>query len=42
VSPSCFSHLESVPSSMVGDRAGIRISIGMDTSLVPDHRRMSV
>jgi hypothetical protein len=26
VSPSFFSHFESVPSSMVGDRAGMRIS----------------
>jgi hypothetical protein len=29
LSPSFFSHLLSVPSSIVGDRAGIRISIGM-------------
>ena len=29
VSPSFFSHLESVPSSMVGDRAGIRMSTDM-------------
>ena len=28
-SPSLTSHLASVPSSMVGDRAGIRISVGM-------------
>ena len=29
VSPSLTSHLASVPSSIVGDRAGIRISVGM-------------
>ena len=29
LSPSFFSHLERLPSSIVGDRAGIRISIGM-------------
>ena len=29
VSPSAFSHLARVPSSIVGDRAGIRIFVGM-------------
>ena len=29
VSPSDLTHLASVPSSMVGDRAGIRISVGI-------------
>src|ERR1700712_5283715 len=29
LSPSFFSHLESVPSSIVGERAGIRILIGI-------------
>ena len=33
VSPSLTSHLASVPSSMVGDRAGMRISTGMDPLL---------
>src|SRR5690606_35468330 len=35
LSPSFFSHLLSVPSSMVGERAGIRISIGI---IVPSPR----
>jgi hypothetical protein len=32
VSPSLTSHLAKVPSSMVGDRAGIRISVGIALS----------
>ena len=33
--PSATSHLASVPSSIVGDRAGIRISIAMDQPSIP-------
>jgi hypothetical protein len=33
--------LESVPSSIVGERAGMRISIGIGSTL-PDYSRMSV
>jgi hypothetical protein len=32
LSPSFFSHLASLPCSMVGERAGIRISIAMKDS----------
>ena len=32
LSPSFFSHLASVPCSMVGDRAGIRILVAMSSS----------
>ena len=43
-SPSFFSHLASLPSVMVGDSAGIRISIGMRSSfgLVDGARRLAV
>ena len=35
VSPSLTSHLASVPSSMVGERAGIRISVGIASLSLP-------
>ena len=35
-SPSFFSHLASLPSSIVGERAGIRISVAMEHSSIED------
>ncbi len=42
LSPSFFSHLESVPSSIVGERAGIRICTGISIVLPVDQSRISV
>jgi hypothetical protein len=33
LSPSFFSHFDRLPSSIVGERAGMRISIGMSRPL---------